>query len=154
MPGNAALCDETAVYCITAVERLADPSDAVLKVQLPPGCPGRGCSGRFCTSASPLSFPVWLCCSVAAERHQGKPVRKRKRDEDDAAEDDIASSDEEAEIGEGFDQLWAAVIYRNLSVLMLSTGPLMHSRAHPADLGNRLSRQHHTTKLALSIGVS
>ena len=50
-----------------------------------------------------------LCCSVAAERHQGKPARKRKRDED-TAEDDAASSDEEAEIGEGSDQLWAAAI--------------------------------------------
>ena len=35
-------------------------------------------------------------------------MRKRKRDEEDAAEADVASSDEEAEIGEGSIQLWAA----------------------------------------------
>ena len=46
---------------------------------------------------------------MAAERQQGKPARKRKRDEEDAAEGDVASSDEEAEIGEGSNELWAPV---------------------------------------------
>ncbi len=63
--------------------------------------------GDVCTHVWTLSclsraHCMLLCCSVAAERHQGKPARKRKRDED-AAEDDAASSDEEAEIGEGSD---------------------------------------------------
>ena len=76
-------------------------------MQLPPGFTGLARDGRCvytCVNLSCLSgiHCAWLCCSVAAERHQGKPMRKRKRDEEDAAEGDVASSDEEAEIGEGY----------------------------------------------------
>ena len=91
---------------------------------------------------------------MAAERHQGKPARKRKRDEDDAAEGDIASSDEEAEIGEGLPsivgcsnkllQLDSLKLIEHSDLLpSWGVSMLVMTAAHGVDETGRFLRQQH-----------